>query len=202
MKIGPKYKIAKRLGGSVFEKTQGPKFALSAERKSFSIYGIRSRSNYGTQLLEKQKARFTYGITEKQLANYVKAVISTKTKTPEAALYTFLEKRLDNVILRSGLAQTRRQARQIVAHGHVKVNGKKMKVPSYQVKLGDEVTLKDSSKEKTLFAEFAENFKEITPPAWLKVNPKDISVKIEGEPAYKSIEVAFNLGEVLQFYKR
>ena len=102
MKIGPKYKIARRLGRSVFEKTQGPKFALSAERKNASTEGIRARSGYGAQLLEKQKARFTYGITSTQLGKYARKVIDSKTKNQEEMLFIELEKRLDSVILKSG----------------------------------------------------------------------------------------------------
>jgi small subunit ribosomal protein S4 len=202
MKIGPKYKIAKRLGAAVFEKTQGPKFALSAEKKNFSTYGARSRSQYGSQLLEKQKVRFTYGITSKQLTNYVKKVIATKTKTPEEALYILLENRLDNVALKSGFAKTRFQARQIVTHGHLRVNDKKITVPSYEVKEGDVITVKESSRDKGLFNEYADRFADINIPSWLKANPKDFSVKIEGTPTFKTTEVAFNLSDVLQFYKR
>lgn len=202
MKVGPRYKIAKRLGASVFEKTQTAKFALSAEKKNYSTQGARSRSNYGSQLLEKQKVRFTYGITNKKLTNYVKSVIASKTKSPESELFDLLERRLDNVVLRSGLASTRFQARQIVSHGHIRVNDKKVKVPSYQVKKGDVVTVKESSREKTLFLDFVERFKDINPPTWLKVTAKDYSILIDGDPAYRSMDVAFNLSDVLQFFKR
>jgi small subunit ribosomal protein S4 len=202
MKVGPKYKIARRLGAGVFEKTQGPKFALAAEKKNFSTWGTRSRSRYGSQLLEKQKVRFTYGITSKQLTNYVKSVIATKTKTPEAALFDLLERRLDNIALKSGLASTRFQARQMVSHGHLRVNDKKMKVPSFQVREGDVVTVKESSREKALFLEYPERFKETAVPAWLKITPKDYSIKIEGSPHFKPTEAPFNMGDVLQFFKR
>lgn len=202
MKIGPKYKIARRLGRAVFEKTQGPKFALSSEKKNKSTEGIRSRSNYGSQLLEKQKVRFTYGITSTQLGKYAKKVIDSKTKNQDEQLYIELEKRLDNVVLRSGFATTRRQARQMVSHGHVKVNGTKNKVPSYSVKKGDEISIKDSSKDKAIFQSISERINDLVVPSWIKVDYKKLSTKVEGEPQYNSRETHFNLSEVLQFYKR
>jgi len=202
MKIGPKYKIARRLGAAVFEKTSTAKFALKAEKRNAHPNGVRSRSNYGTQLLEKQKVRYTYGISAKQLTNYVKKVITSKAKEQEATLYKNLERRLDNVILRSGLAKTRFQARQIVSHGHVRVNDKKMKVPSYSVRDKDIISIKESSREKVLFLDFKDYFKEVTVPSWLSVDPDKYTVTILGSPQYSSTEISFNLSDVLQFYKR
>ncbi|HRY30932.1 MAG TPA: 30S ribosomal protein S4 [Candidatus Paceibacterota bacterium] len=202
MKIGPRYKIARRLGSAVFEKTQTAKYALRAEKKSISTAGVRGQSNYGAQLIEKQKARFTYGITAKQLKNYVRSVISSKVKDPEARLYNMLEKRLDNVVLRSGLASTRQQARQIVTHGHMKINDKKTTVPSIQVKKGDAVTVKESKRISPLYTGFKDKAKENQAPAWLSVNAEKFLIEIVGEPEYKASNLSFNLGEVIQFYKR
>lgn len=202
MKIGPKYKIARRLGRSVFEKTQTAKFALSAEKRNANVEGIRSRSNYGSQLLEKQKARFTYGITNTQLGKYAYQVIDSKVKNPEEVLFINLEKRLDNVVLRSGFATTRRQARQLVSHGHIKVNGVKNKVPSYSVKEEDIIEVKESSRDKSIFIDLNERVKDLNIPAWLKVDHKSLKTTINGQPTYNIKENHFNLGEVLQFYKR
>lgn len=202
MKIGNKYKIARRLGAAVFEKTQTQKFAVRAEKKGANIAGLRAKSNYGAQLLEKQKVRYTYGVSAKQLSNYVKAVIHSKVKQPEAKLFSDLEHRLDNVVLRSGIATTRFQARQIVTHGHMRVNGKKTTVPSYQVRNGDVITVKDSSRVKPLFAGFKDKSKEVITPTWIDVDAANYTVKIVGDPQYKASELAFNLNEVVQFYKR
>lgn len=202
MKIGPKYKIAKRLGRAVFEKTQSAKFALSAEKKNKPLDGIRSRSNYGNQLLEKQKVRFTYGITSTQLGKYAKKVIKSKAKNQEELLFIDLEKRLDNVVLRSGFATTRRQARQMVSHGHIKVNGTKNKVPSYSVKNGDEITVKDSSHDKPIFLSIVDRSNDIIVPEWLKADHKKLTIKMSSDPTYSPKENHFNLSEVLQFYKR
>jgi len=202
MKIGPKYKIARRLGKSVFEKTQTAKFALSVEKRNGHVDGIRSRSNYGTQLLEKQKARFTYGITNTQLGKYTYKVINSKVKNQEEMLFVSLEKRLDNVILRSGFAVTRRLARQLVSHGHIKINGVKNKVPSYSVKEGDIIEVKDSSRDKAPFVDLEEKMKDLTIPTWIKADHKTFKITISGQPTYNSREIHFRLGDVLQFYKR
>jgi len=202
MKIGPKYKIARRLGRSVFEKTQTAKFALSTEKKNGHVDGIRSRSNYGSQLLEKQKARFTYGITNTQLGKYAFKVIDSKVKNQEEMLFVNLEKRLDNVVLRSGFSQTRRQARQLVSHGHIRVNGVKNKVPSYSVKEGDVIEVKESSRDKALFTDLDERVKDLNVPTWIKVDYKTFKITISGQPTYNQREIHFRLGDVLQFYKR
>jgi small subunit ribosomal protein S4 len=202
MKLGPKYKIAKRLGAQVFEKTQKPIYAIRAERKNISLSGVRSKSNYGNQLLEKQKVRFTYGITANQLSNYAKNIINSKSKKPENDLFLVLEKRLDNIILKAGLAKSRRHARQIVSHGHIRVNGTRSSIPSFQVKKNDKITLKDSSKAKPIFLNYESGFKDAIIPSWIKVDPKSITITIEGEPTYKKIEHHFDLGAVIQFFRR
>ena len=117
MKIGPKFKIAKRLGAPIFEKTQTQKFALS-EARGGRVKKRRpnNMSDYKRQLIEKQKMRFSYGVSEKQLRRYVNDAVA-KSKTPAAAIVVRLEQRLDNFVYRAGLAKTRQMARQMVAHG-------------------------------------------------------------------------------------
>src|SRR6185369_7878297 len=137
MKTGPRYKIAKRLGASVFEKAQSQKFAISAERSAKNKRRGRGRvSEYGKQMLEKQKVRVTYGLPERQFRSYVRKALLAHSSQPSDRLHELLELRLDNVIWRLGLAKTRRAARQMVAHGHVTVNGKKSRVPSYMLSVG------------------------------------------------------------------
>jgi small subunit ribosomal protein S4 len=201
MKIGPKYKIARRLGSAVFEKTSTAKFSISEEKRKKKFVS-RPRSIYGVQLLEKQKVRFTYGITEKQLSNYVKKTIASKAKNQTSYLYKLLESRLDSIALRSGFATTRRQARQMASHGHLRINETRVNIPSYATKKDDVISVKDSSKNKELFKDFEERFKDHTTPTWLKVDMKNMSVTISGEPEYNSKELHFDLQTVLQFYKR
>jgi len=202
MRIGPKYKIARRLGGSVFEKTQTAKFALRTERKTRNVRRPRSRTNFAIQLLEKQRVRFTYGLTEKQFSRYVKQVIEKNVANPTDMLYSFLERRLDNVVLRSGFAKTRMAARQLVSHGHITVNGKRVNVPSLQVSEGDVVGIREGSKEKIVFADLDEHMKDVTFPTWLSVNQPKREITIKGKPVYVVTEVPFDLQIVFQYYKR
>ncbi len=204
MKIGPRYKIARRLGSQVFEKTQTQKFMLRESQKLTKSRNQRprSRSNYGIQLLEKQKVRFTYGLTEKQFTIYLKKVIQNKGENLEQMLYEILERRLDNIILRSGFAQTRQAARQIVSHGHILVNGKRVAIPSYSVVDKDQISIREKSLNKGNFIGLNERIKDTSIPAWLSVDMNKKTIKIKGNPNYISHESHFNLGAVIQFYKR
>jgi small subunit ribosomal protein S4 len=205
MIIGPKYKICKRLGSGVFEKCQTQKFTLSESRaeKGRGRGGRRpSRSNYALQLLEKQKARYTYGISERQFSNYVKEAKAGTTTIPTEVLYTHLEERLDNVVYRLGLAKTRRQARQLVSHGHILVNGRKVTIPSYQVSISDEVGLKEKTQGSPLFSQFEEENQNYNPPAWLSFDANKKKGVVTGTPAYTPGETFFDLTKVLEFYSR
>ncbi len=203
MKIGPKYKIARRLGASVFEKTQTAKFALRAERKTrTNSRRPKPLSNFGKQLIEKQKVRFTYCVTEKQFSNYVKEAISKYSTNPSEGVFALLEARADSVVLRSGFVSTRLASRQAVSHGHITVNGRRITVPSYRIKIGDVVSIKEGSKEKGLFKEITERMAEITAPNWLNVNKATLQTEFTGNPVMSVGEQNFDLPSVIQFYKR
>jgi len=202
MKIGPKYKIAKRLGASVFEKTQTQKFALAAERTAMNKKGRRGGSEFGRQLLEKQKVRLTYGLSEKQFYNYVKEAMAATDTTPVDLLHRLIEIRLDNVIYRLGLASTRRAARQMVSHGHITVNGIKTTIPSRRVRLTDRIAVREGSKAATLFVGFGEKFMERPLPSWLSWNPKSMEGGITALPNAESANTAGDLISVLSFYSR
>ena len=201
MKIGPKYKIARRLGSHVFEKTQTPKFVLNEQKKKKKGFS-RPKSIYGKQLIEKQKVRFTYLLTEKQFSKYVKEVIDSKAKNQSELLFQRLESRLDNIVLRSGFLKARPLAKQGVSHGHFTVNGKRTNVPSYSLKKGDKVQIREASKTKGLFSDIENTVKENVTPSWLKVNLKDMSIEVVGEPVYSRVDLNFDLQQVLEFYKR
>lgn len=204
MIIGPKYKIARRLNAPVFEKTQTQKFALSQARKSKTktSRGPRQKSAFGEQLAEKQKARYTYLLTEKQFSNYVRKALATKGSTVPA-LYGMLERRLDNVVYRTGLSATRSGARQMTSHGHITVNDRRVNVPSYQVREGDVIAVREASTKKTLFATGAERMKAVTAPAWIKTNPDKLSATIAGEPSIANrTDTIFDLNQVIEFYSR
>lgn len=202
MKIGPKFKIAKRLGAPIFEKTQTQKFELSVARGGNRNQRRRGQmSDYKRQLIEKQKMRFSYGITEKQLRRYVDEAVE-KSNQPVSLLMERLESRLDNVIYRLGLAKTRRLARQIVSHGHVVVNGKKITVPSHKVKVGDVVSVREGSKQSGLFIELADKHEMAAVPAWLTFDVKKLEGTVKSAPVYNPAETLFDPEQVLEFYSR
>jgi small subunit ribosomal protein S4 len=202
MKIGPKFKIAKRLGAPIFEKTQTQKFELSVARGGRRTQRRPGQmSDYKRQLIEKQKMRFSYGITEKQLRRYVDEAVEKSTQ-PVAFLMERLELRLDNVIYRLGIAKTRRLARQMVSHGHVVVNGKKITVPSHKVKPGDTVSVREGSKQSVLFVTLAETHEMASVPAWLSFDLKKLEGKVKTVPVYNPSETLFDPDQVLEFYSR
>ena len=204
MKTVSKYKIAKRLGASVFEKTQTQKFAIAAERAAKNKKRGRGRgaSEYGKQLLEKQKVRFTYGISERQFANYIKEAMTASDITPVAYLHRLLETRLDNVVYRIGLAPTRRAARQMVSHGHITINGTKTTIPSRLTRIGETIAVREGSKDATLFATFAEKFAERPLPSWLMWNVKAMEGGVQTLPTAEVADPAGDLVAVLSFYSR
>lgn len=201
MKIGPKFKIAKRLGAPIFEKTQTEKFALSQARGGRKLKRGGQASDYKRQLIEKQKMRFTYGITEKQLRRYIDESIEKGTQ-PIPYLMERLESRLDNVVYRLGLAKTRRFARQIVSHGHIIVNGKRLSIPSHKMKVGDIVTVREGSKQTGLFVTIAETHEAASVPAWLSIDIKKLSASMTGVPVYNPAETLFDPEQVMEYYSR
>jgi small subunit ribosomal protein S4 len=203
MKIGPKYKIAKRLGAPIFEKTQTQKFELSVARSQNIRRGRRpgQMSDYKRQLLEKQKMRFTYGVSEKQLRRYVNEAVE-KSHQPVAVLMARLESRLDNVIYRLGLAKTRRLARQIASHGHVCVNGKKMTIPSHQVKVGDVISVREGSRQTGLFINLKETHEAAGVPTWLTFDVKKMEGTMKAAPVINPAETLFDPDQVMEYYSR
>ncbi len=202
MIIGPKYKIARRLNAPVFEKTQTQKFALSAGRKTKKGGGPRTKTAFGEQLAEKQKARFSYLLTEKQFSNYVRKAIDSKEHTVPT-LFSLLERRLDNTAYRAGFATTRSGARQMVSHGHIAVNGQRVTIPSFQVSAGDKITVRSGSAKKPLFANATEKMKAVTAPTWIKTDADKVQAEILSLPtmAHKT-DTIFDLNSVIEFYSR
>lgn len=203
MIIGPKYKIARRLGAPVFEKTQTQKYANSLARKAKSKGKSkpRAKSDYALGLNEKQKARFSYGVNERQFQKYINMAILKQGNSAEQLL-RILESRLDNVVLRLGLATTRSFARQMVAHGHITVNGKTVTIPSFSVSVGDKIGIREGSKKKPLFTNIDERLKAAKIPAWLKFNIEKKEGVVDGVPTISPTELLFNVGSVLEFYSR
>lgn len=194
-----KYKLCRRLGAGVFEKCQTQKFLLAQGAPTRSSM---RRSDFGLQLIEKQKVRFMYGLGERQFRNYVdKAMESTqKGKTPVDSLNGQLEHRLDNVVYRLGLANSRALSRQMVSHGHITVNGKKMTIPSYQTVEGDVISIREGSRKSPLFADLDVKLKNHKTPDWLGWQQSALTGTVRGEP--READAFLNMQAVIEFYSR
>lgn len=159
-------------------------------------------SEYGKQLSEKQKLKVIYGLRERQFRNYFDKAALSGQKTGQE-LMSLLERRLDNVIYRLGIATTRAQARQIVSHGHVTVNGRKVTVPSFQVSISDEIALKDRSKGKGMFKELEVRTKKYEPPVWLSLDKSSFKASVSRLPdADSTMDVPVEIAQIVEFYSR
>ena len=196
----PKFKIGRRLGAGVYDKCQTPKFASASKPKFGMGKRPKALTEYGAQLIEKQKVRFSYGITERQLSNYVKKASNVKGAGAVVKFYEELELRLDNVIYRIGLAPSRRSARQMVSHGHFIVNDRKVTIPSFSVKPTDIIKIREGSKSKKLWTNFAEKMKDYTIPSWLSFNVENMEGKVLKKPI--NTDTFLDLNAVLEFYSR
>jgi small subunit ribosomal protein S4 len=158
-------------------------------------------SEYLLQLQEKQKARYTYGVLERQFRRYYEQAARTKGKTGEALLQ-LLESRLDNVVYRAGLARTRRQARQLVSHGHFVVNGKKVNVPSFQVSKFDIIDVKPKSLNTLPFVAAKESFGDRPIPGWLQVVQSNLRILVHQLPERAQIDVPVQEQLIVEFYSK
>lgn len=158
-------------------------------------------SEYGMQLKEKQKAKFIYGILEKQFRAYYEKAKKMSGITGENLL-GLLERRLDNVVFRLGLAQTRRQARQLVSHGHIIVNGKRVDIPSALVKVGDVISIKENSRSNEFFKGVAESFDSLSTPAWLTVDASSLSGTVTRFPNRDEIDIPVEEQMIIELYSR
>jgi small subunit ribosomal protein S4 len=206
MKVGPKYKICRRLGADIYEKCQTQKYMLSESKKSKTTQkGKRRRmlSDYGKQLLEKQKVRLTYGLSEKQFKNLVKEAMSKKGREAAEVLFENLESRLDNTVYKLGFAKTRRMARQMVSHGHIMVNNRKVTIPSMRLKKGDKLSIREGSQQKSFFLDLEEKMKDIpTVPSWIKFSLAKKEALIQGSPKLDQSQSLLDLKTVVEFYSK
>jgi len=159
-------------------------------------------SEYGTQLREKQKARAIYGVLERQFRNYYKKATRLEGVTGDRLLQ-LLESRLDNVVYRLGFADSRRQSRQIVGHGHIQVNGKKVNIPSYQVKAGDRISWREQSKKTGLF-EIVSNGMGANSiiPSWLHVDSDKAVGEVVSMPRTSDVELTIDTRQIVEYYSR
>jgi small subunit ribosomal protein S4 len=200
--IGPKNKIARRFGVNLGLKTNSAKVARRISQKP-GVHGVtrrrRNESSYGKQLIEKQKAKFIYGLREKQFRGYV-VEASRRDGDSGVNLQKILEMRLDNAVYRMGFAVTRAQARQFVGHNMLSVNGKKMNIPSYLVKIGDVVGIKETKKKKPVFSELSEQLSAHTLPSWISVDPKKQEGTVLHQPSEKDFDKIFDVKLIIEYY--
>lgn len=194
-------RTCRRVGESVcgrekcaFKKRPFAPGRLDSERKHKS-----NKSEFGEQLRDKQKLRISYGLREKQFRAYIDKAIGKSGVNTQEMIHTLLESRLDNVVFRAGLSPSRALARQLVNHGHITVNGRKVTIPSYAVRAGDVVAVREGSKVLKYFAKLAEKF-EPTVPAWLTPDTKKMSFTVKSAP--KELDKTVNYQTIVEYYSR
>ena len=203
---GPVCRLCRREGTKLFlkgERCMTGKCALDRRSTAPGQHGAANKKmrEYGVQFREKQKTRRYYGVLEKQFKNYFAEADRVDGMTGENLL-KILECRLDNVVYRMGMAESRKEARQLVLHAHFLLNGKKVNVPSLIVKVGDVITVKDSSKDLTKFKELAEGMSTKISPKWLEVNRENISAKVIALPEREDIDFPFTEQLIVELYSK
>ena len=202
---GPICKNCRRFGMKLCSKPAG-KCAWERRKSAPGDKSTQQRrrriSEYGTQLREKQKARAIYGVLERQFRNYYKKATRLEGVTGDRLLQ-LLESRLDNVVYRLGFADSRRQSRQIVGHGHIQVNGKKVNIPSYQVKAGDRISWREQSKKTGLF-EIVSNGMGANSiiPSWLNVDSDKAVGEVVSMPRSSDVELTIDTRQIVEYYTR
>ncbi|MGQ9626428.1 MAG: 30S ribosomal protein S4 [Anaerolineae bacterium] len=202
-------KLCRREGVKLFlkgERCMTPKCALERRPYPPGMHGQRRQfqrkvSDYGMQLREKQKARRIYGVLERQFRRYYDEAEKRKGLTG-LNLLRALESRLDNVVYRLGFASSRAQARQLVRHGHFEVNGRKTDIPSYLVKPGDTIAVREKSKESNYFKELAKELGRGTVPNWMTLDPVNLSGRIIDLPSREDVEISLDESLIVEHYSR
>jgi len=197
---GPKTRLARRQGEALRDKDV--KY-LTKRNYPPGMHGTarRRKSEYGIQLAEKQKAKRIYDITERQFRRYADQAARKRGMTGELLLES-LEFRLDNVVYRLGFAASRPQARQIVGHGFVTVNGKKVNIPSYHVSIGDEIAIAESKKKSKYAERLGTLIKEYQPQDWLTLFSKELKGKILSKPTYNNTSSSIQSQLIVEYYSR
>jgi len=198
---GPKSKISRRFGIPIF----GPSKALERKNYGPGMHGPkgsrRKQSDYAVALAEKQKLRYQYGLLERQFRRYFQTALTRRGVTG-VILLQLLETRLDNVVFRLGFANSRSAARQLVSHGHVAVNGRKVDVSSCNVKAGDVVSVKDKPGSRRLAAKYLELTQIAPVPDWLTVNKEQFSGTVARIPTREEIAPIVNEQLIVELYSR
>jgi len=202
-----KCKKCRRQGQKLFlkgERCLSPKCAMVKRNFPPGIHGIKGYgrlTDYGLQLREKQKAKHIYRLLEKQLKNYFQKASKAKGNTEQSFLQ-MLESRFDNILYRAGLAKSRDLARQLISHNHFLVNNKKVNIPSYQLKIGDIISLKEKSKKLKISANLKEQLKKTEPISWLTFDINKIEIKVTDKPKLEEMKGEFDPKLIIEFYSR
>jgi small subunit ribosomal protein S4 len=200
---GPRSRVSRRLGVNIFG-TAGETRALDRRPYPPGEHGRGRRrgqpSEYLMQLQEKQKARFTYGLSEKQFRNLYDEA-NRRTGVTGELMLQLLERRLDNVVYRAGLAATRPQARQFVSHGHIDVNGKRVTIPSFRVRVGDTVSLRSKSREMVTI-QWNKDVLDRQPPGWLEAGDNGFAVTVRAVPEREQIDVPVREQLIVELYSK
>lgn len=178
-----------------------PKCAMVRRPSKPGVHGqksFRGGSEFKTQLMEKQRIKISYGLTETQIRSIFRNALSKKKSVLDSLLKS-LEMRLDNIVFRSGFVPSRIMGRQLVSHGHFYVNGKKVKSPSYLVKAGDVVALKEKSKQMPLFKDIKNTLKK-SGVSWITIDPEKVELTVKSNP--ENVEMPFNVNLVVDYYSR
>lgn len=193
--MGPRFKLSRRLGLNIYGHPKAMKRARQGTSRA-----DKKLSDYGQQLLEKQRLRAYYGVMEKQFVSYVKLAKKSKIQTGHA-LVKILESRLDNLVYRMGFASSIRQARQMVVHGHILVNGNKVDIPSYQCKAGDIISLKEKSRSVELFKDNFQKDNLNTLP-YIERDERNFSATFSKEPERNEVPIEINDQLVVEYYSK
>ena len=205
---GPACRLCRREGTKLFLKGDrcfSDKCSVSRRAQAPGQHGVgtgRKRvKEYGLQLREKQKAKRYYGLLEKQFKNYFVKADKKEGQTGENLL-TMIERRLDNVVYRMGMADSRREARQLVRHGHFRVNGRKVDIPSYITKKGDVITLREQSRKSPKIKMLVENISARSVPAWISMDKENIQATITALPVRTDIDFPIEEHLIVELYSK
>jgi small subunit ribosomal protein S4 len=208
---GPACRLCRRVGEKLFlkgERCYTPRCAVDKRRsppgEQAANAGFQRRrriSEHGTQLREKQKARFVYGTLERQFSNYMKEATRASGVTGDR-LMQLLERRLDNVVYRLSFGDSRNQSRQLVNHGHLEVNGRRVDIPSYMVKPGDVISWREQSRSNNYFKTMKETLPKRAVPGWLQLNAENATGTVAALPAPSEIDTKVDTRMIVEFYSK
>lgn len=203
---GPVCRLCRQVSEKLFlkgERCFSPRCAIEKRRTPPGSRSMRRRrvSDRGIQLKEKQKARYIYGVMERQFRKYMEEAFRKPGVTGQYLLQV-LERRLDNAVFRLGFAESRRQARQLVTHGHFTVNGRKTDIPSYNVRVGDLISWKEGEKQKEFFKVLTEDIPRRPVPQWLRLDPEQMTGTVVNLPGDEDVMATIDSRLIVEYYSR